>query len=140
MMKNMRFLAMALGIVVLMASYGSTVSAQGAEPVAGTKVVAVGISVTQLTDLVKGWSVKKKILGHDVYNDQNEKLGTIDDLILGSDKASSFAIVGAGGFLGIAQHDVAIPVKQFQEKDGKFILPGATKEAVKGMPEFKYAN
>jgi hypothetical protein len=140
MMKNMRLLAMALGIVVLMASYGSTVSAQAAEPVAGTKVVAVGISVTQLTDLVKGWSVKKKILGHDVYNDQNEKLGTIDDLILGSDKASSFAIVGAGGFLGIAQHDVAIPVKQFQEKDGKFILPGATKEAVKGMPEFKYAN
>ncbi len=139
-MKNARLLLTGLGLVALIASYGPSASAQASDPVAGTSVTAIGVTVTQLTDVVKGWSVKKKILGHDLYNDKNEKVGAIEDLILGPDKASSFAIVGAGGFLGIDRHDVAIPVKQFQEKDGKLILPGATKEAIKAMPEFHYAK
>ena len=139
-MKKARLLLIGLGIVVLMASYGSSASAQDPAPVAGTEVEAIGVTVTQLTDVVKGWSVKKKILGHDVYNDKGEKIGSIDDLILGQDKASSFVIIGAGGFLGIDRHDVAIPAKQLQEKDGKLILPGATKDAVKAMPQFKYAD
>jgi hypothetical protein len=140
MMNKARLLLTGFGIVVLIASYGSIASAQASEPVAGTKILAIGVTVTQLTDVVKGWSVKKKILGQDVYNDKMEKVGSVQDLILGVDKASSFAIVGAGGFLGIDRHDVAIPMKQFQEKDGKFVLPGATKEAVKAMPEFQYAK
>jgi len=51
----------------------------------------------------------------------------------------SYAIIGAGGFLGVGRHDVAIPVSQLKEEGGKFILAGATKEAVKAMPEFDYA-
>jgi sporulation protein YlmC with PRC-barrel domain len=139
-MRNARLLLVGLGIVALLAAYGPSASAQAPEPVAGTKTLAIGVTVTQLTDVIKGWSVKKKVLGQDVYNDKSEKVGKIEDLILGADKASSFAIVAAGGFLGIDTHDVAIPIKQFQEKDGKFVLPGATKEAVKAMPEFQYAK
>jgi sporulation protein YlmC with PRC-barrel domain len=136
----MELLLVGLSMVMLVAICGSKALAQGTAPVAGSELVAVGVTVTQLTDVVKGWSVKKKILGHDIYNDKNEKVGSIDDLIVGPDKASSFLIVGAGGFLGIDRHDVAIPVKQIQEKDGKFVLPGATKEVVKAMPEFHYAK
>ena len=129
-----------LAMAMLLAAFGSKAPAQGTTPMAGSKVLAVGVTVTQLTEIVKGWSVKKKILNHDVYNEKNEKVGRIDDLIVGPDKASSFAIVGAGGFLGVNRHDVVIPVTQFLEKEGKFILPGATKEAVKAMPQFQYAQ
>ncbi len=46
-----------------------------------------------------------------------------------------------GGFLGVGRHDVAIPVSQIkQQSDGKFILAGATKDALKAMPPFEYAN
>jgi hypothetical protein len=38
------------------------------------------------------------------------------------------------------KHDVAIPIKQFKVVDGKFTLPGATKDAIKKMPAFKYAK
>lgn len=38
------------------------------------------------------------------------------------DKSVSYAIVGAGGFAGTGKHDVAIPVNQFKEEGGKFIL------------------
>jgi hypothetical protein len=35
---------------------------------------------------------------------------------------------------------VAIPVSQLKENDGKIILAGATKEAIKAMPPFEYAR
>ena len=131
-----------IGIVALMSSlcFASEKPAPPAAPVAGTEVVAIGVTVTELTDVVKGWSVKKKVLGQPVYNDKDEKIGAIDDLIVAADRTVGYAIVGAGGFLGIDRHDIAVPVKQFQIKDGKFILPGAEKDTVKKMPPFKYAD
>lgn len=100
----------------------------------------LGIDVATLTIVANGWSVKKKIMGKTVYNEENQKVGKIDDIIIAPDGQATFFIVGAGGFLGIAKHDVAIPVGQILEKDGKLMLPGATKAAIKGMPKFEYAK
>jgi len=52
----------------------------------------------------------------------------------------SYVIVGAGGFVGIGRHDVAVPVSQIQDKAGKLVMSGATKDTIKGMPEFAYAT
>jgi hypothetical protein len=106
--------------------------------VAGTTLL--GVTVTELQEVTKGWSVKRTILGQSVYNDNKERVGTVDDLIVTPDKAISYAIVNAGGFLGLAKHYVAIPVSQFKLVDKKLVLPGATKEALKASPEFKYAQ
>jgi len=99
-----------------------------------------GITVTELQEVVKGWSVKRTVLGQPVYNDNNERVGSVDDIIITPDKAVSYAIIGTGGFLGLAKHDVAIPVSQFKLVDKKLVLPGATKEALKAIPEFQYAQ
>ena len=106
--------------------------------VAGTTVL--GVSVAELQEVAKGWSVKHTILGQHVYNDKKERVGTVDDLIVTPDKALSYAIVNVGGFLGLAKHDVAIPVSQFKLVDKKLVLAGATKEALKASPEFQYAH
>jgi len=47
--------------------------------------------------------------------------------------------MNAGGFLGVARHDVAIPVAQLKLQGGKLVLPSATKEALKAAPEFEYS-
>jgi hypothetical protein len=52
----------------------------------------------------------------------------------------SFAIMSIGGFLGLGSRLVAIPIEQLNEEKGRFILPGATKEALTKLPEFKYAG
>ena len=78
--------------------------------------------------------------GQPVYNEKDESVGSVDDIIIAPDKAISYAIVNAGGFLGLARHDVAIPVSQFKLVDKKLVLPGATKEALKASPEFQYAQ
>lgn len=99
----------------------------------------VEASVTTQTQLAMGWSVKKTLLGKNVYNDAGQKVGKVDDLIISPDKNLSYIIVGAGGFIGIGRHDVAILVSQIQEKGGKLVLPGASKDSIKAMPEFTYA-
>jgi hypothetical protein len=100
----------------------------------------LGVAAAELREITKGWSAKRQIMGQTVYNDKDERVGQVEDIIVAPDKAVSYAIVGAGGFLGLGKHDVAIPVSQFKVKDGKLILAGATKEALKAMPEFEYAR
>jgi sporulation protein YlmC with PRC-barrel domain len=100
----------------------------------------VGIAVAQLEVVASGWSAKKQILGKLVYNEENEQVGRIDDLIVAPDQAVSFVIVGAGGFVGLKRHHVAIPVEQLSVHKGDFVLPGATKAAIKQLPSFEYAN
>jgi len=97
------------------------------------------ISVTELKDVIKGWSVQRQLLGQSVYNEKDEKIGKIEDIILNKDRSASYGIVSTGGFLGLGSHDVAIPAKQLQMKDDRLVLPGATKEQLRAMPTFEYA-
>jgi sporulation protein YlmC with PRC-barrel domain len=98
------------------------------------------LGVVELRDVTTGWSTKRQVLGKKVFNDNSETVGKIDDIIVSPDKAVSYAIIGAGGFLGVGRHDVAIPVSQLKEDGGKFILAGASKDAIKAMPAFEYAH
>ena len=130
-----------LAVMICLAVVGmmGNALAQQQAPVAGTST-SIGVSAEELVTVVKGWSAKKQIIGKDVYNDKDEKVGVVEDLIITPDKAASYAIIGAGGFLGMGKHDVAIRVNNFKIVQGKVTLPGATKEAVKAMPAFEYAK
>jgi hypothetical protein len=126
---------------VLMGLVGLTfalANAAARAQVAGT--TTIGIAVAQVQEVAVGWSAKKQIIGHVVYNDAGDKVGKIDDLIVAPDSSVSYAIVGAGGFVGLRRHHVAIPVDQLSQSNGEFVLPGATKEAIKAMPTFDYAD
>ena len=113
--------------------------AQQHAPVVGM-TTAIAVPADELLLLAKGWSANKQIIGKDVYNDKNEKVGVVEDLIIAPDKAVSYAIIGAGGFLGMGKHDVAIRVNNFKLAEGKITLPGATKDAVMAMPAFEYTK
>ena len=104
--------------------------------VAGSQPLSV--TVEQSNALLQGWSVKKSVLGKTVYNDQNVKIGTIRDLVVDPSGSLSAAIIAAGGFLGVAVHDVAVPIGLLNIRDGNFYLAGATKDAIKATPAFEY--
>jgi sporulation protein YlmC with PRC-barrel domain len=130
---------MAVMICLAMVGMMGNAFAQEKAPVAGT-TVAIAVPADELVILAKGWSATKQIIGKDVYNDKNEKVGVVNDLIIAPDKAVSYAIIGAGGFLGMGKHDVAIRVNNFKLAEGKITLPGATKDAVMAMPAFEYTK
>lgn len=106
--------------------------------VAGT--TSFSTAVVDVKVVALGWSAKKQVIGAKVYNDAGELVGRIDDIIISPDSAVSIAIVGVGGFIGVGRHDVAIPAQFFVLRDSTLLLPGATRDAIKALPEFKYAD
>ena len=129
-----KYIVVAVMASVMWALVGGTALGQ----VAGS--TTIGVTVEEQKSLVVGWSAKKHILGEAVYNSSDEKIGTVEDLIITPGKAVSYAIVGTGGFLGIDRHDVAIPVGQLKRQGDKLVLAGATKEGLKALPKFEYAK
>lgn len=87
------------------------------------------------TETVRGWSVKSKIMGESVYNESDEKIGDVTDVVLTSDGQAVYFVIGAGGFLGMGQHDVAIPFKEIQRNNDRLVLPGYTKDQLKALPK-----
>lgn len=93
---------------VLMAGLLFTAGPATAQVAGGT--TTVDTAVIESTRLAMGWSVKKTLMGKTVYNEAGQKVGKVEDLIIAPDRNLSYVIVGAGGFIGIGRHDVAIPV------------------------------
>jgi len=55
-----------------------------------------------------------KVVGLYVYNDANERLGSINDLLMDSSGKVAKAVIGVGGFLGIGESDVAVDFAQLK--------------------------
>ena len=50
-----------------------------------------------------------KMVGLNVYNDNNESLGSINDLLTDKSGNIKAVVIGVGGFLGVGEHLVAVP-------------------------------
>lgn len=81
-----------------------------------------------------------QFMGQTVYSAANENVGEINDLVLNKDLDTVTAIVGVGGFLGIGEKDVAIPIDQITvAKDANNALHltiASTKEELEAAPAF----
>ena len=79
--------------------------------------------------------------GSKVFNERKERIGSIADFVLVRDLAPA-AILQVGGFLETGSHFVAVPFKSFviEDQGRKIVLPGATREALRSFPEFKFHN
>jgi hypothetical protein len=108
-------------------------------------VLAQGTPQTvQLTkvDVVKvatGYRASK-VIGASVVNEANDTVGKVDDIIIGQDGKSPFVVLSVGGFLGMGNKLIVLPYEQLRTTENKIVLPGATKDALKALPEFKYAS
>lgn len=82
------------------------------------------------------------LLGMEVRNPQNEKLGEIKDLVLDLKSGKiSYAVLAVGGFLGLGEKLLAVPVDVFQvsEQDGNLVL-NADKAKIQAAPGFAATN
>ncbi|WP_424194856.1 PRC-barrel domain-containing protein [Ampullimonas aquatilis] len=96
--------------------------------------------VSEVKGVLLGWSAKKKILGSEIYNEADEKVGEVKDIIISPDKSVSYVIVSSGGFVGLGRHDVAIAMSDLRLTKDKLILPGATKASIQALPNFEYVD
>ena len=74
-----------------------------------------------------------------VYDPNQNKIGSVDDLIINKDGTISKAVVGVGGFLGVGQKDVAIPfteLKVASNNDKSWLVLNMTKDQLKAPPAY----
>jgi sporulation protein YlmC with PRC-barrel domain len=121
-------------IGVLSAAIFGAMAAAGVAHAQAVKLVAVDVMAVG-----EGYRMSK-LMGKNVQNDKDEKIGTLDDFVI--TKKSPFAILQVGGFLGVGGHLIAVPYDSLTiSPDGtKITLAGASKDAVKGLPEFKFKS
>jgi sporulation protein YlmC with PRC-barrel domain len=70
-----------------------------------------------------------KVVGLSVYNDSNESLGSINDLLMDKSGNIKAVVLGVGGFLGVGEHLVAIPFDKI-----KFVNEPVAYTGVAGAP------
>src|SRR5512146_2837725 len=58
-----------------------------------------------------------KLIGVNVYNDQNEKLGDISEILLDKSGKVDGVVIGVGGFLGMGQHDIMVDMSKLKFVD-----------------------
>lgn len=82
-----------------------------------------------------------KIVSASVYNDQNQSVGSVDDVLMSdNDHKADTVVISVGGFLGMGSKLVSVPFDQLKIENDKIVMPGATKASLEGMPEYHYGN
>lgn len=77
-----------------------------------------------------------------VYDPKDSKIGSIDDVLVDKSGKISAVIVGVGGFLGVGEKDVAVPMSAIKAKTKDnnkwYLVMDATKDQLKAAHSLKY--
>ncbi|WP_424630029.1 PRC-barrel domain-containing protein [Bradyrhizobium sp. SYSU BS000235] len=71
-------------------------------------------SSTSVQQNLKGNWRASKLMGLDIYNESNEKLGDISEILLDQSGKVNAVVIGIGGFLGVGQHDIAVSMDKLK--------------------------
>jgi sporulation protein YlmC with PRC-barrel domain len=95
---------------------------------------------------LEGGRRASRVIGSTIYNENNETVGEVDDIIVpqpGQQAGGSpVAVISVGGFLGIGARLVAVPYErlQFNAERERWTLQGATKDSLQSLPAFTYSD
>jgi sporulation protein YlmC with PRC-barrel domain len=130
----MRFPALALS--VLLASGAALAQQTTPPPATGT---AASSAARSTSTVLPGQMRADDIIGTRVYGPNDTNVGSVDDIIFNTaSKQIETAILSVGGFLGIGNKLVSVPIDQLQMgQDGRLTI-GLTHEQLERAPEFEY--
>ncbi|ULL01640.1 PRC-barrel domain-containing protein [Bradyrhizobium sp. I71] len=103
------FLAVAL---LSTAVIGGAAFAQSAQPADRAAPTATAQPADKMM-LKDNWRASK-LMGLNVYNEANEKLGDINELLVDKSGKINAVVIGIGGFLGMGEHDIAVSMDKLK--------------------------
>jgi sporulation protein YlmC with PRC-barrel domain len=80
-----------------------------------------------------------RLIGMTVYNEHNEKIGTIDDIMLPMGGGEIEAVLSVGGFLGIGQKMIKVPISHVHFAASQPMMEG-DKAALMSMQRYTYGG
>jgi sporulation protein YlmC with PRC-barrel domain len=143
----------AIGTALAISSISTLAMAQTTAPNATTSAsgtTAGGLRIAdRATVAVRFVTVKpvdimsSKLVGMNVYNNQNETLGEIQDLVIDNGKTITGLIVGVGGFIGMGESYVVLDPSTvvLSKKDDTWkAFVDTTKDNLKSAPKYNYSK
>ncbi|MEP7032246.1 MAG: PRC-barrel domain-containing protein, partial [Pseudolabrys sp.] len=85
-----------------------------------------------------------KLIGATVYGSDNSSIGEVNDVLISNDGQVRAAVIGVGGFLGVGEKNVAVPLDALQitRKSNSDAIDkikvNYTKDELKNAPKFAY--
>jgi hypothetical protein len=76
----------------------------------------------------------------DLMGASSDELGDIDSVVERNADKKQFLVVGRGGFLGLFETDVAIPLENVAVRGDQVVAQNLTKEQLKALPKFENDN
>ncbi|MGA7383252.1 MAG: PRC-barrel domain-containing protein [Methylocella sp.] len=129
----LRKLALSASVLALAGSLAVAQAETITNPPSGRSMAAPSSSLS-----TSHW-LASDIYKADVYDNAQDKIGVVSDLIMDSTGNVTTAVVGVGGFLGVGKKDVAVAFKDLkvQSRDGKdWLVLNQTKEELKAAPAY----
>jgi hypothetical protein len=78
------------------------------------------------------------VIGAEVQNQEGDTVAEIVDLVKRQGGEDLFAVLSVGGFLGIGDKKVVVPVNELQVgQEGQIVMVAASEEQLKNMPEYQ---
>jgi len=128
-------LALALALATGLAGAGYARTPSDADAAAPAETVAPIKNLPSYQSLVSAYYKAN------VYDQANHKVGEIKDMLVDKDGTIGAVLLSVGGFLGIGEKDVAVPLNSINasQRDGKWRLTiNATKQILKDAPAYVY--
>jgi sporulation protein YlmC with PRC-barrel domain len=97
-------------------------------------------STTMSASQLQGEWRASKVVGLSVYNDKNEKLGSINDILMDKSGSIKAVVLGVGGFLGVGEHLVAVPLDKVKFVTEPVAYTGTASTASPGASGSSMAN
>lgn len=110
------------------AATGTQPAATGNRPATTGTVATAGagaarqFSVTQLEDM-------------NVYNARGNQLGEVEDVLIGPNNQTHL-VVSYGGFLGLGERQVVMPLDRFQLQNDRLVVAGMTEDQLRALPVY----
>jgi sporulation protein YlmC with PRC-barrel domain len=101
-------------------------------PTATTDRTNAASSDTASSSQLQGDWRASKVVGLSVYNDNNEKLGSINDLLMDKSGSIKAVVLGVGGFLGMGEHLVAVPLDKVKFVNEPVVYTGTASTGAPG--------
>jgi len=111
-MRSKLLLGGLLASVMIVPALAQSNPPASANPPAATATAPAPASVSQSA----AWR-SSKLIGLNVYNDQNEKLGDISEILFDKSGKVEGIVIGVGGFLGMGQHDIKVDMAKLKFVD-----------------------
>jgi len=108
-------------------------AAENSTTATSDKADKAGTSQASMTDAsFKGDWRASKVIGLNVYNSQNENVGSINDILIDKSGNAKAAVISVGGFLGMGARLVAVPFDKMKFSTEPVAYTGTSSNAPGG--------